>query len=52
MSVKKPCIGCIYFDACGSSTRTKHCAGRKTERERKKEKERGDRKHEDDEKYF
>ena len=20
--VKKPCIGCVYYDACGCSTRT------------------------------
>ncbi len=31
--VKKPCIGCIYFPQCGSTTRTAHCDGRKTKRE-------------------
>lgn len=32
---KRPCIGCIYFKACGSTTRTMPCNGRKTKRERK-----------------
>lgn len=34
---KKPCVGCIYFKACGSTTRTEPCNGRKTKREIKKE---------------
>ena len=38
MAVKKPCIGCIYFEVCGSSTRTDPCDGRKTKREKKEEK--------------
>lgn len=35
--VKKPCIGCIYFKVCGSSTRTQPCNGRMTKSEKKKE---------------
>lgn len=35
--VKKPCIGCVYFETCGSTTRTEECAGRKTKTEQKKE---------------
>lgn len=36
-SVKKPCIGCIYFKVCGSTTRTQPCDGRMTKSEKKKE---------------
>lgn len=36
-SVKKPCIGCVYYTACGSNTRTVPCDGRITKSERKKE---------------
>lgn len=25
-----PCIGCVYFKTCGSTTRTEPCEGRKT----------------------
>ena len=32
-SVKYPCQNCIYYKACGSSTRTEPCKGRKTKRE-------------------
>lgn len=35
--VKKPRIGCVYYDACGCSTRTEPCEGRMTKRERKHE---------------
>lgn len=28
--VKHPCVGCVYFDACGVTTRTEPCAGRQT----------------------
>lgn len=35
--VKKPCIGCVYYTACGSTTRTVACSGRVTKSERKKE---------------
>lgn len=31
-TVKHPCIGCVYYKACGSSTRTHPCKGRKTKR--------------------
>lgn len=37
--VKKPCIGCIYFKACGNTNRTEPCEGRKTKSQIKKEKE-------------
>lgn len=30
--VQKPCIGCVYYATCGSSTRTAPCEGRKTKR--------------------
>lgn len=36
--VKHPCQGCIYYKACGSTTRTAPCSGRKTKREAEKEK--------------
>ena len=36
--VKKPCIGCIYFAACGSTTRTMPCKGRITKSRKAKEK--------------
>lgn len=35
-NVKKPCIGCKYFDACGSTTRTKPCEGRDLKTKNKK----------------
>ena len=35
--VKKPCIRCVYYDACGCNTRTEPCEGRMTKRERKYE---------------
>lgn len=34
---KHPCIGCIYFEACGETTRTMPCDGRMTKSEKKKE---------------
>lgn len=34
--VKHPCQGCIYFKACGETTRTAPCYGRKTKRDIKK----------------
>lgn len=37
---KHPCIGCIYFKACGETNRTMPCKGRVT----KSEKKRGDKK--------
>ena len=30
-----PCQGCVYYKACGESTRTTPCYGRMTERERR-----------------
>lgn len=33
--VKHPCINCIYFKACGSTTRTMPCNGRETKRQQK-----------------
>lgn len=35
-NVKRPCIGCIYFEACGSTTRTMPCDGRQTKTEKEK----------------
>ena len=35
-TVKHPCQGCIYFAACGESSRTHLCEGRTTKREAKK----------------
>lgn len=35
--VKKPCAGCVYFNACGDSSRTEPCAGRMTKTEQKKQ---------------
>ena len=29
-NVKYPCRNCVYFSACGDSTRTETCKGRKT----------------------
>lgn len=34
--VNRPCIGCVYFDACGETTRTAPCDGRMTRSERKR----------------
>lgn len=34
---KRPCIGCVYFRACGSTTRIMPCEGRKTKTEVRKE---------------
>lgn len=33
----KPCVGCTYFDRCGSTTRTEQCDGRMTKRDKDKE---------------
>ena len=35
-TVKYPCRGCIYFDACGHHNRTEPCDGRKTKQDQKK----------------
>lgn len=29
-NVKKPCINCIYFNACGNTNRKEQCNGRQT----------------------
>lgn len=34
LMVKRPCIGCIYFAQCGSTTRTEKCYGRVTKSEK------------------
>ena len=36
-SPKRPCINCVYFKVCGSTTRTEPCKGRQTKSERKRE---------------
>ena len=36
-NVKKPCIGCVYFNVCGETTRTYPCNGRMTKSEKKKQ---------------
>ena len=33
--VKHPCIGCVYFKACGETNRTMPCDGRMPQSERK-----------------
>lgn len=35
--VARPCINCIYYSNCGSTTRTEPCAGRMTKTDKKKE---------------
>ena len=35
-NVKHPCIGCVYFAACGKGGRTVPCDGRLTKSERRK----------------
>ncbi len=34
LMAKRPCIGCIYFAQCGSTTRTEPCEGRMTKSEK------------------
>lgn len=34
---QKPCVGCVYFKACGNTNRTEPCFGRKTKSGAKKE---------------
>lgn len=36
-NVQHPCIGCVYYKACGLTSRTMPCKGRKTKSEQKKE---------------
>lgn len=33
--IKHPCIGCVYFNACGKTNRTMPCDGRMTRSKRK-----------------
>lgn len=33
---KHPCVGCVYYTACGQTTKTEPCNGRKTKSEVKK----------------
>ena len=33
---KRPCIGCVYFKACGETNRTMPCYGRVTKSERRR----------------
>ncbi len=35
-SVKHPCVGCVYFKACGNTNRVVPCAGRMTKANKKK----------------
>lgn len=35
--VKHPCIGCIYFKACGNTNRTMPCDGRVTKTQKANE---------------
>ncbi len=37
ISPQHPCIGCVYFTACGETSRTAPCEGRMTKSEKKKE---------------
>ena len=34
--VNRPCVGCVYFQVCGSANRTAPCEGRMTKRQRGK----------------
>ena len=36
-TVKHPCIGCVYYKACGSTNRTMPCNGRMTKSQKAKE---------------
>lgn len=36
MPVKKPCIGCNYFNVCGNTNRTVKCKGRELNPRRKR----------------
>lgn len=35
-SVQHPCISCIYYEQCGTTTRTQPCTGRKTKKEQRR----------------
>lgn len=32
-----PCVGCVYYAACGNTNRTMPCEGRETKSDKKKE---------------
>ena len=34
--VKRPCVGCVYYDACGNTGRTAPCEGRVTKSDRRR----------------
>lgn len=34
--VKKPCVGCKYFNVCGNTNRTVPCNGRETKTGKKR----------------
>ena len=36
-TVKHPCVGCIYFKACGNTNRIVPCNGRMTKSQKSKE---------------
>jgi len=38
-NVKHPCKGCVYFNACGDSSRTAPCKGRQPKKEKNSKKE-------------
>ena len=40
-NVTHPCVNCVYFKACGDTTRTRPCDGRKTKLDKKRELKRG-----------
>ena len=40
--VKKPCVGCVYFKACGNTNRTVPCEGRQTKSDLKNKNKKGD----------
>ena len=39
--VKRPCVGCVYYTACGNTNRTMPCNGRVTKSERKRSNKNG-----------
>lgn len=42
--VLHPCQGCVYFKACGSTSRREPCQGRKTKRQQQREQAQEERK--------
>lgn len=41
-TIKHPCQNCVYFAACGESSRTVQCDGRQTKSEKKRENKGGE----------